>query len=154
MHNQKFESCKESFFMKKIMCIVFAVIMLCSMMAVPACADEGINPRASAYFTSYGANLAKQSDGRIKVTFTAVGTGVCSQLGVATYQVYELNSSGGWSAYTSLLAGKTGSGVTSYTFSKYFTPVAGNSYYVSCTFISAINGGVETKSYTSGVIKA
>lgn len=140
--------------MKRILSVMLAILMLCGMLMANACAENGINPRDSAYFSSYGANLSKQSDGRIKVTFVATGTGICSQLGVATYQVKELGSNGSWHDYTSLLAGKTGSGVTSYTFSKYFTPVAGNSYYVTCTFVSAINGGVEHKPYTSGVITA
>ena len=137
--------------MKRFISIILMVMMLCSMFAMPASAEEN-QSRASAYFSSYGINLTEQSDGRIKIVFSATGTGVCSQLGVATYQVEMRDSDGSWDDCTGLLSGKTGSNVTSYSFSKYFTPVPGNCYRVNCTFVCSINGGMESKGYTSGTI--
>lgn len=140
--------------MKRTISIILLVFMLCNMFALGCCAEAGVQPRASAYFSSYGVNLSRQSDGRIKIVFSAAGTDTCSQLGVASYQIEEKNSSGNWEDFTGLLSGQTGSGVATYSFSRYFTPVCGNSYRVKCVFTCTLNGTSEHKNYTSGTIKA
>jgi len=84
--------------------------------------------------------------------FSCGGTGVCDSLGVATYVVEKQEDDGDWVDVTNLLSGKTTSGASSYTFSKYFNGVEGETYRVQCTFISIIGNGSETKPYTSGSI--
>lgn len=140
--------------MKRIALLLLSLVLLFSFTAVSACAEEAIQPRDSAYFDSYGTTMSRQGNGTLKITFSTVGTGVCSQLGVATYSVQKQFEDGRWEDVTGLLSGQTGSGVVSYTFSRYFYGVAGETYRVQVTFISAINGGLETKSYTSGKITA
>lgn len=139
--------------MNKVWKLIVSVLLIAAMV-VPACAEQAIQPRDSAYFDSYGTTISRQGNGTLKITFSTVGTGVCTQLGVATYSVQRLNDSGCWEDVTGLLTGQTGSGVVSYTFSRYFYGVAGETYRVQVTFISAINGGVETKTYTSGRVTA
>lgn len=139
--------------MKRIISVVLIVLLLCSSIPIACFAEENNNTRASNYFSSYGVHLTRLSDGRIKIVFSATGTGgLCTQIGVATYQIMEKDSSGDWDEYSDLLSGKTGSNVASYTFSKYFTPRSGKQYRVKCTFICTKNGGSETKAYTSGTI--
>ncbi len=139
--------------MKRIISIFLLILMLCSAIPFACLAEEGVAPRASDYFTSYGVNLAYQSDGRIKIVFNAVGSQICTQIGVASYEIEEKNSNGNWEDFSGLLSGRTGSGVQSYTFSKYFTPNEGKKYRVTCTFTCVIDGmGGETKNYTSGTI--
>lgn len=139
--------------MKRIISIVLIALMLCSALPVVCFADEGNNSRASDYFSSYGANLSRQSDGRIKIVFSATGNTICTQIGVATYQIQEKDSSGDWNDFGSTQSGKTGSNVSSYTFSKYFTPNSGCQYRVKCTFTCTLNGTTEHKAYTSGTIR-
>ena len=139
--------------MKRIISIVLIAIMLCSILPLSCFAEAGSNSRASDYFSSYGATLSKQSDGRIKIAFSAVSTELATQLGVASYEIEEKDSDGSWDNFSGMLSGRTGSNVHSYTFSKYFTPNEGKQYRVNCTFICAIDGmGVESKNYTSGTI--
>lgn len=139
--------------MKRIISIIMLAFMLCSIIPVACFAEEGITSRASDYFSSYGAHLAYQSDGRIKIVFSASGTQICTQIGVASYQIQEKGSDGSWDDFGGLLSGRTGSNVQSYTFSKYFTPNEGKKYRVTCTFTCTIDGmGSETKTYTSGTI--
>lgn len=138
--------------MKRIISIVLIALMLCSILPIACFADEGNNSRASNFFSNYGASLSRQSDGRIKIVFSATGTGICTKIGVASYQIQEKDSSGDWDDFGGLLNGQTGSNVSSYTFSKYFTPNSGCQYRVKCTFTCTLNGNSETKTYTSGTI--
>lgn len=138
--------------MKRIISIVLIALLLCSILPIACFAEEGSNSRASNYFSSYGANLSRQSDGRIKIVFSATGTDICTKIGVASYQIQERSSGGSWGDFGGLLNGQTGSNVRSYTFSKYFTPNSGKQYRVKCVFTCIINGDGETKNYTSGTI--
>lgn len=139
--------------MKRIISIVLIALMLCSILPLSCFAEAGSNSRASDYFSSYGATLSRQSDGRIKIVFSTVCTEIATQLGVATYEIEEKDSDGSWDDFSGLLSGKTASNVHSYTFSKYFTPNEGKKYRVKCTFTCTIDGmGSETKAYTSGTI--
>lgn len=140
--------------MKKLISMVLAICLMCSGLLCFAHAEVEIEPRNSAYFTSYGSTLSRKGDGKIKIVFSTQATGVATTLGVATYDVQRLNSSGDWVDCSGMLSGKTASNVGSYTFSKYFYGIAGETYRVNATFICAMNGGVETKAYTSDPITA
>ena len=139
--------------MKKLTTIILLAAMFLNLFAFAACAETDGNTRASNYFEYYGIRLSDQGNGRIKIVFSCGGTGVCDSLGVATYQVLELEDDGDWVDVTSLLSGKTASGVSSYTFSKYFNGVEGETYCVQCTFVCSIGNGMESKPYTSGSIE-
>jgi len=98
--------------------------------------------------------MSAPGNGRIGITFKAVGTGICNQIGVATYQVQKLNDDGKWEVVSGALSGQTGTNVASYTFGRYFQGVAGETYRIQVTFVCAIGTGMEHKSYTSGRITA
>ena len=98
--------------------------------------------------------MSAAGGGGINITFKAVGTGICNQIGVATYTVEKLNENGGWENVSGALSGQTGSNVASYTFGRYFQGVAGETYRIQVTFLCIIGTGYETKSYTSGKITA
>lgn len=138
--------------MKRIISIFLLVLMLCSTLSFTCFAEEGPASRASDYFNSYGVHLTRRDDGRIKIVFSASGTGMCDQIGVATYEIMEKDDNGNWDEFSGLLSGRTASNVQSYTFSKYFTPTEGKQYRVKCTFACTIGGSTEYKAYTSGTI--
>lgn len=139
--------------MKRFLSLLIAMILMCSCFAVAAHAAEA-DTRASAFFTGYGTTLSKQGGGRIRITFSASGTTICNQIGVASWQVEKLNSSGEWVAAGSTQSGSMGSNRNTYTFSRYFNGVAGETYRVKVTFVCTINNATETKNYTSGRITA
>lgn len=139
--------------MKRIVSLVLFIVLVCSATIFTSYAED-IQPRDSAYFNSYGTTLSKQGGGCIKITFTANGTQICDTIGVSTYEVERMDDDGNWEDCSGLLSGKTISGFASYTFSKYFYGVAGETYRVKVVFICSIDGGVETKNYTSGSITA
>ena len=95
--------------------------------------------------------MCDAGNGVLSITFSCVGMGVCSQLGVATYSVEKLTSEG-WLNVSGLLNGQTGSNVAAYAFGRYFYGVSGETYRVNVTFYCAMNGGSEFKSYTSASI--
>ena len=131
--------------MKKVLSIVLMLSLLCSCMFSYALAET----RASNYFTSYGTTMSARGSGIIAITFKAVGTDICNQIGVATYQVQKLNDDGDWVFVSSLLSGQTGTNVASYTFGRYFQGVAGETYRIQVTFVCVIGTGMEHKSYSS-----
>jgi hypothetical protein len=140
--------------MKRFIAFMLALILLlCSTIAFAA-ADNDEQSRQSDYFVSYGMSLSAIGGGKIRATFTCTAVDYATTLGVATYVVQRKNSSGEWVDASGLLTGKTGSNVHTYSFSKTIYGNVGTTYRVRCTFICAKNGGVETKSYTSGSKKA
>lgn len=136
--------------MKNVLSILLVLSILCSCMFSYALAET----RASNYFSSYGTTMSAAGGGGINITFKAVGTGLCNQIGVASYHVDKLLDDGRWENVSGLLSGQTGTNVASYTFGRYFQGVAGETYRIQVTFLCCIGTGVETKSYTSGRITA
>ncbi|MBE5770875.1 MAG: hypothetical protein E7336_05855 [Clostridiales bacterium] len=139
--------------MTKVISAVLILSLLCSCVFSYAVAEE-ITPRASDYFTSYGTSMSAPGGGGINITFRAVGTDICNQIGVANYCVQKLNNDGNWEYCSGALSGQTGTNVASYTFGRYFQGVAGETYRIQVTFLCTINNSTETKSYTSGRITA
>ena len=136
--------------MKNVLSIMLILTLLCSCVFSYAIAET----RASNYFTSYGTSMSAPGNGLIGITFRAVGTDICNQIGVANYSVQKLHDDGHWEAVTGLLSGQTGTNVASYTFGRYFQGVAGETYRIQVTFCCTINNSSEYKSYTSGRITA
>lgn len=134
--------------------MLLVICFMCSGLICFAQEEVEVEPRNSAYFVSYGSTISRKGDGKIKIVFSTQSTGVATTLGVATYVVERRDSSGNWENCSGTLSGKTASNVSSYTFSKYFYGIAGETYRVNATFICAMNGGVETKAYTSDPITA
>ena len=138
--------------MKKLISILVVVTLLATTMFSHALAEQ--QTRDSAYFTSYGTSMSAAGGGGINITFKAVGTDICNQIGVASYTVQKKNDAGEWVDVSGLLSGQTGSNVASYTFGRYFQGVAGETYRIQVTFTCIIGTSGETKSYTSGRITA
>ena len=136
--------------MKNVVSILLILTLLCSCIFSAALAET----RASNYFSSYGTTMSAPGNGLIGITFRAVGTDICNQIGVANYQVQKLDDDGDWVFVSNPLSGQTGTNVASYTFGRYFQGVAGETYRIQVTFLCVINNSSETKSYTSGRITA
>ena len=136
--------------MKNVLSIMLILTILCSCVFSYALAET----RASNYFTSYGTTMSAPGNGGIAITFRAVGTDICNQIGVANYHVERLDDYGNWNNVSGALSGQTGTNVASYTFGRYFQGVTGETYRIQVTFCCTINNGTETKSYTSGRITA
>ena len=136
--------------MKHVLSIALILTLLCSCVFSYAVADT----RASNYFSSYGTSGSAIGGGQIYITFRAVGTDICNQIGVASYLVERLDDDGDWTSVSGLLSGQTGTNVASYTFGRYFQGVAGETYRIQVSFLCVINNTSEIKSYTSGRITA
>ena len=136
--------------MKNVLSIALILTLLCSCIFSSALAEE----RASNYFSSYGTTMSAAGGGRIAITFRAVGTTICNQLGVANYHVQKWHEDGYWIDVSGTLSGQTGTNVASYAFGRYFQGVAGETYRIQVTFVCMIGTGMEHKSYTSGRITA
>lgn len=139
--------------MKKLIAAMTLLVLLTTTL-FPGAVAEAPQTRDSAYFTSYGTSMSAIGDGKIHITFKTVGTGICNQLGVASYHVEKLNSAGEWVNVSGSLSGQTGTNVSSYTFARIFQGVEGETYRVQVTFTCIIGTSGETKSYTSGNITA
>ena len=111
--------------MKKLMSMLLVTVLLCGCMMPVAYADSAIQPRDSNYFSSYGTTLSNEGEGVIKITFSTTGIKINNSIGVSSYLVEKLDDDGNWEDVTGLLSGETGSGVMSYTYSKYFNGVVG-----------------------------
>ena len=137
--------------MKKMISVALVMLMLFTALCGVASAETAVTPRASNYFHSYGVNLGDAGNGKLSITFHCVGLGICSTLGVASYEVEKLTDEG-WVNVSGLLDGQTGSNCASYTYGRYFNGVSGETYRLNVTFICVLNGGAETKTFTSGTI--
>lgn len=138
--------------MKKLIAFVLAGVLLMTGLCIGVSAETPMT-RDSAYFTNYGTSISTAGSGRLYITFRAVGTCLCNQIGVANYQVEKLTSEG-WVNVSGLLDGQTGCNVASYTFGRVFQGVPGETYRVRVSFLCTIDNCSEVKSYTSGKITA
>ena len=136
--------------MKKALSLMLIFTLLCPCLFASVLAET----RASNYFSSYGTSMTAVGSGRIAITFKAVGTDICNQIGVASYHVERLDDDGNWENVSGALSGQTGTNVASYTFGRYFQGVAGETYRIQVSFLCVINNTSEIKSYTSGRITA
>lgn len=127
--------------------LVFSILLCSSAFAALPETDE---IQASNYFQSYGMVVTAMGSGKLHLTFTCTAVGIADQLGVATFMVQRRDSDGNWEDITGNVTGSTNTNVTSYSFSKIFNGVAGETYRVKCVFYCQKNGGAEHKSYTSG----
>ena len=93
--------------MKNVLSLVLILTILCSCVFSYALAET----RASNYFTSYGTTMSAPGNGGIAITFRAVGTDICNQIGVANYQVFK-ETDEGWVAVSGLLSGQTGCSIS------------------------------------------
>ncbi len=134
--------------MRKYLLVFLSVVLMCTALQSRSLA-ENPTPRSSNYFSSYGTSMSRDGNGVLGITFDVMGMGICSQLGVASYEVERRNSNGNWEDASGLLEGETGSNVASYTFSRSFNGVPGETYRVQATFCCFMNGGCEFKNYTS-----
>ena len=139
--------------MKNVLSLFLAIALLCTSLFSSVCAEENA-ARSSNYFISYGTSMSAPGGGGINITFKAVGTDICNQIGVASYHVERLDDDGNWENVSGALSGQTGTNVASYTFGRYFQGVAGETYRIQVTFYCAIGTGCEHKSYTCGRITA
>ena len=135
--------------MQKVLSILLVLTILSACIFSCAFAET----RASDYFTCYGTTMSAAGGGGINITFKAVGTCLCNQIGVAGYSVQK-ETDLGWVDVSGALSGQTGTNVASYCFGRYFQGVAGETYRIQVTFYCAIGNGCEFKSYTSGSITA
>lgn len=138
--------------MKRFISLLLLAILLIPV--VPSAQAEEAAPRSSNFFHCYGTTLSNVGNGKFKIVFSTTGTGICSQIGVATYTVYKIHDNGVWENVSGLINGSMGTNLTTYTFSHYFYGVPGESYCVQVTFLCTINNASETRPYTSGIITA
>lgn len=57
---------------------------------------EAVEPRASAYLTSYGAYVYLPGTGEVRVYFNVTGTGYMDELGSLSIQIYESTDGANW----------------------------------------------------------
>lgn len=89
-------------FIKSTSAIVrlFALLLVFSFL-VPVCAQAAetapVQPRASAYLSSYGAYVYLPGNGQVQVYFDVVGTNVMDELGALSIKIYESTDGINWS---------------------------------------------------------
>lgn len=86
---------------KKISPLVrFTALMLAIILVIPtfgsAAALETVQPRASAYLTSYSAYVYLPGNGQVQVYFDVTGTGYMDELGALSIAIYESTDGANW----------------------------------------------------------
>lgn len=88
-------------FTKRTSAIVrlFALLLVFSFL-VPVCAQAvgtaSVQPKASAYLSSYGAYVYLPGNGQVQVYFDVVGTNVMDELGALSISIYESTDGVNW----------------------------------------------------------
>ncbi len=83
--------------MKKFMRIVCFVLAVSLLLVVPAYADSAVEPRGSAFFTSYGTDLYKASSTSFEVWFDVdANAAMMDVLGVREIIVYRSTNMQSW----------------------------------------------------------
>lgn len=97
--------------------IRWTAMMLAFILVIPtfgsATAAETVQPRASAYLTSYGAYVYLPGNGQVQVYFDVTGTNVMDELGALSIAIYESTDGTNWT-WKQTFKHNTTSGMLSY----------------------------------------
>lgn len=141
--------------MRKIVRFVCMILVCSLLLAVPAQAASVVEPRASAFFSSYGTDLYKTSSTSFQIWFDVVANVVTMQeLGVSEITLYRSANGQNWTSiktyimesYPCMVAKNTSShgGYVSYNFA-----TAGYYYTARITFYAKNSTGIgELDEYT------
>lgn len=137
--------------MKKSLSLFLALLLLCTGLIPCASAESPVQWGSRAIFTN-NIYLSTPGPTTLSITFTCVGTGLCSQLGVASFYVERQDDNGNWYIVAGPYAGETGTDVVSYSFGRYYYGTPGVTYRVTATFYSTLNGVTDTSFATSAAV--
>lgn len=79
--------------------IRFTALLIAMVLVIPSfgsAAAEAVQPRASAYLTSYGAYVYLPGNGDVQVYFNVTGTGYMDELGALSIAIYESKDGENW----------------------------------------------------------
>ena len=141
---------------KKVLCAVFAICMLSSLLCTSATA---VTDRSSAYLDGYRAVVTAKSGGRIVVTVDVSGVGRMTKIGATTIYIYESEDNKSffqvaeynYEDYPKMMR----SNVTTYyddAVTYYGTP--GNYYFASVYCYAENADGSDEKNYTTSIKRA
>lgn len=138
---------------KKLLVALLAVVLVLAMSATALASD--IQPyRASDYLGLYSGSITAQSGKQMKVTFSVVGTGMMTEVGV-DYITIEKKVNGKWVYDRTISHEDEGyehmmrSNAVSHGTSVYFTGTAGVEYHAIITAYAADSTGSDTGDVTT-----
>lgn len=137
---------------KRFLPFLLAISCLFSMCIVGVSAIEN---RASTTLASYPVTIVKGSrSGEVKISYDVRASGTADSVGVSSIKIYESDGS-----YVTTITGSTGNGLirngasrhnSSYTYSG----TSGVSYYAKVTVFATIGSDYDSKTVTTGTVKA
>lgn len=129
------------------------VLLLVFSFIVPVYAQaaetESVQPRASAYLSSYGAYVYLPGNGQVQVYFNVTGTGYMDELGALSIKIYESTDGTNWT-WKQTFKHNTTSGMLSYnddfhTGHVTYNGVAGRYYKAYVCIWGGKNGQGDTR---------
>lgn len=133
------------------------MIILASLLCVPAFANDEIVPYASDQFDMTNVDIAAQAGGKIVMDCKAYGTSRMTSIGMTKLTIYEktgnawfivesrkLEDNPDWMVYNTYNFGTT----------EWYSGTVGKQYYVKATFEGTNSRGTDTRTYTSAVVTA
>lgn len=82
--------------MKRFTQMICLLLITAMLLATPVCAAEGVEPRASSFFTRHGAYLEVISSTKLEVWFDVFATGTMDELGAKTIKVQRSTDKSDW----------------------------------------------------------
>lgn len=145
--------------MKKTVRFVCMILVCSLLLAVPAQAASVVEPRASAFFSSYGTDLYKTSSSSFQIWFDVVANVVTMQeLGVSEITLYRSANGQNWTniktyimaSYPCMVAKNTSSheGYVSYNFA-----TTGYYYTARITFYAKNSTGIGEKDVYTEILR-
>ena len=140
---------------KQRLSLLLVLIALFTMVA-PSVSATNIEPRASYYLTSYACCLVENSSGGITASYSVVGTGTMSSIGVTTAYIQK-KSGASWVTIKTLTSGSNPSFLATNTFTHSgdirYSEVASNSTYrVKITVYASNASGSDSRTVTSNTL--
>lgn len=141
--------------MKSCIRTVCLILALCLLVAIPVHAQSNVEPRGSAFFSSYWTFLYKTSSTSFEVWFDVTANAARMQeLGASTIEVYESSDQQNWTKvktyekedYPEMIDDNTGSHTGYVTYSE---AKRGYYYYACVTYYAKNSTGIgENPKYT------
>lgn len=145
--------------MKKIMRTLCLVLALSVVLAIPAYAESTVEPRESAFFTSYGTDLWKASSTSFEIWFDVdSNNGMMDVIGVSEIVVYQSTDQQSWTAVKTYDMDDYPEMTTTYDYSHtgyvtYSNAIPGYYYTADVTFYAKDYRGVGERYVYTEILK-
>lgn len=140
--------------MRRVLSILFTMMLLGAVFNVPAMASSGTVPYASLTLSYYNADAVPGSSGQICIDYNIRSNKLASSIGVSSIRFYQADGT-----YVATIMGTQSNGLVRINSSRnngtynYYPLISGVSYYAEVTLYAMAGSEIDSRTVTTSTVK-